>query len=71
MNVESHVNIEALEPPLGRLDAAEAEYYTAIRLQPMFVPAYINLSDPYRQQGRDDRVIETLQRAVQLGGVIT
>ena len=51
---ESHVNLGLLEALLGRPEAAQREYETAIRLGPFFVPAYANLADLHRQQGRDE-----------------
>jgi Flp pilus assembly protein TadD len=36
-----------------------------MRLQPVFIPAYINLADLYRQQGREDLVAQTLRAALQ------
>jgi Flp pilus assembly protein TadD/DNA-binding NarL/FixJ family response regulator len=59
---EAHVNLGGLEARLGRPEAAEAAYRTALRLQPAFILAYINLADLYRQQGREDRV--TLREAL-------
>jgi predicted CXXCH cytochrome family protein len=48
---------------------AEAEYRTALKLDPSFAPAAINLSDLYRQIGRDndgERVLrEALSRSAQ------
>ncbi|MCK1445681.1 hypothetical protein IVB34_45355 [Bradyrhizobium sp. 2] len=54
-----------------RANAAEAEteYWAALRLGPSFVPAAINLSDLYRQLGRDsdgERILrESLSRSPQ------
>jgi Flp pilus assembly protein TadD len=45
----------------GRLPEAEETYRTTLRLHPWFVPAYANLADLMRQQGRDDeggRILE-------------
>ena len=37
----------------GRTSEAEAEYKAALRLNPQFAPAAVNLADLYRQLGRD------------------
>ena len=50
---EAWLNLGALEARLGNLAAAETDYQRAIRLQPSFIPPYVNLADLYRQQGRD------------------
>jgi tetratricopeptide (TPR) repeat protein len=62
---EAHVNLGALDARLGRLAAAEAAYRTAVRLQPAFIPAYLNLADLYRQRGREDMVTQTLRAGLQ------
>jgi predicted CXXCH cytochrome family protein len=61
---EAHVNLGALEARLGRPAAAEAEFRTAIKLQPTAIPAYINLADVYRQQGQEDKAADTLRAAL-------
>jgi tetratricopeptide (TPR) repeat protein len=50
---ESWLNLGALEVRLGNRQRAEADYQQAIRLQPSFMPPYVNLADVYREQGRD------------------
>ncbi|MEC4748115.1 tetratricopeptide repeat protein [Methylomicrobium sp. Wu6] len=50
----------------GRLDAAIAAYERAIRLDPLFVGAYVNLADAYRQQGREGEGEKQLRRGLAL-----
>jgi predicted CXXCH cytochrome family protein len=50
---EAWLNLGALEARLGNGERAEADYQRAIRLQPAFIPPYVNLADLHRQEGRD------------------
>ncbi|MBI5504647.1 MAG: tetratricopeptide repeat protein [Deltaproteobacteria bacterium] len=50
---ESWTNLGSLDAQLGNLERAETAYQRAIRMQPAFIPSYVNLADLYRQQGRD------------------
>jgi tetratricopeptide (TPR) repeat protein len=62
---EAHVNLAALYINLGRPDRAEAELQTALRLEPNFVPALVDLADLYRLQRHDADAEPLLRRAVQ------
>ena len=63
---EAHVNLAVLALDDGRLDEAERELQTALRVGPMFVPGYVNLADLRRAQGRDGEGEELLRRAIAL-----
>jgi tetratricopeptide (TPR) repeat protein len=48
----------------GNAAEAEKEFTAALRLNPQFAPAAINLADLARQQGRDADAIKILQEAI-------
>jgi tetratricopeptide (TPR) repeat protein len=58
---EAHLNIALVEALQGKAAAARLSYRTALRLDPAFVPAYVNLADLYRALG-DDGAGETVLR---------
>jgi tetratricopeptide (TPR) repeat protein len=60
----SHINLGALYAEQGNPDGAKAEFETALKIQPMFVPASINLADVFRVQGRDDEGEKVLRAAI-------
>ncbi|MCG3119142.1 MAG: hypothetical protein ALAOOOJD_01473 [bacterium] len=64
---EAHLNLGILDLQLGNFHDAENAYRTAIRLQPTFIPAYINLADLYRTQNRESEAEKTLRTALQVG----
>jgi len=63
---ESQVSLGLLSVHYGELDAARAAYERAIELAPYFVPAFANLADLERMQGREAESVAALQRAVEL-----
>jgi tetratricopeptide (TPR) repeat protein len=58
---EARLNLAVLAIALGDLESARAEYETALRLGPWFVPAYVNLADLHRQTQRDDEAERVLR----------
>ena len=50
---ESHLNLGLIAAAVADVPQAEQAYKTALRLDASFSPAYVNLADLYRQQGRD------------------
>jgi len=61
---EAHLALGALAAGRGRAAEAEAAYRTALRLDPSFVPAMVNLADLYRSLDRDTEGEALLRQAV-------
>lgn len=60
---EAWLNLGALDVRLGDASRAEAAYQRAIRLQPEFIPSYVNLADLYRELQRDAEGERLLRQA--------
>jgi tetratricopeptide (TPR) repeat protein len=63
---ESHVNLGVVNAKRGLLAAARRDYDRALELAPWFVPAWVNLADLLRLEGKDDEGARALQRALQV-----
>jgi Tfp pilus assembly protein PilF len=61
---EAHLNLGLLDLRRRQPAAAEAEYNTALRLDPNFVPALANLADLDRMLGRDQQGEDLLRKAL-------
>ena len=61
---ESHLNLGLLDLRRRELPEAEKEYRTALRLDPAFVPALVNLADLDRARGMDQQGEELLKKAM-------
>ena len=61
---EAHLNLGLLRTRRQQLAEAEAEYNTALRLDPKFVPAMVNLADLDRARGMDKEGAELLRTAI-------
>jgi len=61
---ESHVNIGNVQRLQGRYELAESSYLTAIRLNPSFVPSYVNLADLYRETSREQDAEKIIRRGL-------
>jgi len=58
---EARVNLGTFYANRGDAAKAEAQMKAAIRLEPFFVPAYVNLADLYRTNGRDTEGARVLE----------
>lgn len=63
---EAHLNLGLLKTKQRRMDEAEAQYETALRLDPSFVPALVNLADLDRQRGMNEAGVDILRKAMDL-----
>jgi Flp pilus assembly protein TadD len=61
---EAHVNLGIVNVKRRRFDEARRNYDAALRLAPWFLPAYVNLADLLRLQGRDEEGENLLRKAL-------
>lgn len=61
---EAQVSLAAVYADLGQVDLALAALETALRLDPRFVPALVNLADLHRSLGQDARAEMLLRQAM-------
>ena len=64
---EAHVNLAMLHTHEADHTAAESALEQALRIEPAFAPALVNLSELYRQTGRDQTSEPLLSRAADTG----
>jgi len=62
----SHQNLALFYAKQGDLTKAEQRYKTALKVDPSFVPAMVNLADLYRQTQRDVQATDLLLTAVKV-----
>ncbi len=63
---EAHVNIGNLQRKLRHPDQSERAYKTALDINSFFVPAYVNLADLYKEQGKETDSEALLRKAIKL-----
>lgn len=61
---EGRLNLGWLAAVRGDLAGAEAAYRGALKLDPLYLPAFVNLADLYREQGRDAEGEALLRQAL-------
>jgi tetratricopeptide (TPR) repeat protein len=62
---EANVALGGFYGALGRTEEAQAALARAIRLEPGFVPAYVNAADALRAMGRDAEAVATLAQGLE------
>jgi Flp pilus assembly protein TadD/cytochrome c553 len=63
---EAHLNLGLFDIRRRQPDEAEAHYRTALRLDPKFVPAMVNLADLDRMRGMDAQGANLLREAMKM-----
>jgi predicted CXXCH cytochrome family protein len=63
---EARVNLGTFYASRGDAASAEAEIKAAIHLEPLYLPAYVNLADLYRASGRDAEGERILREGLKL-----
>jgi predicted CXXCH cytochrome family protein len=63
---EAHLNLGLLDTKRLQRTEADAQYHTALRLDPTFVPALVNLADLDRMRGMDQQGAELLRKAASI-----
>jgi len=63
---EAQTNLGNLYTARREFDKAVSAYKTAIVLNPVFAPAYVNLADLYRLQGKEAKTEKILRRAIKV-----
>ncbi len=61
---EAHLNLASLYVRERKFESAEAEFRTALSLDPSFPPAAVNLADLYRELGRESEGEGVLRAAL-------
>jgi tetratricopeptide (TPR) repeat protein len=61
---ESHMNLGLLYTQMSRMNDAEYELQTALRLDSGYVPAMVNLADLYRIQQKETDAQQLLEKAI-------
>ena len=61
---EAHLNLGVLHARRGRDAASEEAFRTALRLQPDFIPARVNLANLLNARGRNDEAVAQLRMGI-------
>lgn len=61
----SHMGKAIVLADLGQVEAAEASYQMAVKLDPRFMPTRINLAELYQKAGRSEEAVETLVKGAE------